>query len=205
VPFVIAVLRYALVEALTGDETPGDPVTAEDAAWAERWWSTVPREPGVRVELGGARDRAWAAAVAGLDLGLAITVDYGHLRDARPAAGTLTGFYAGRGASAVPDGSRDITAHVAIDAVCAAGAEAAGEPGTVTTQREALIALGVDGNRPPVDLASRDPAAYVGALSAATQAAELMNAGGLGGHYWIVQPVGLPLEALPAGLRPATP
>ena len=38
-----------------------------------------------------------------------------------------------------------------------------------------------------------------------TALAELMNAGGLGGHYWIVQPVGLPLEALPAGLRPATP
>ena len=33
-------------------------------------------------------------------------------------AGTLTGFYAGRSARrAVPDGSRDITAHVAIDAV----------------------------------------------------------------------------------------
>jgi SAM-dependent MidA family methyltransferase len=199
------VLRYVLVEPLTGDETPGDPVTGEDAAWAQQWWAEVPREPGVRVELGGARDRAWAAAVAGLDVGVAITVDYGHTRDTRPTTGTLTGFYAGRGASAVPDGSRDITAHVAIDAVCAAGADAAGEPGLVTTQRAALTALGVDGSRPPVELANRDPAAYVGALSAATQAAELIDAGGLGGHYWVVQPVGLPLEALPVGLRPDTP
>jgi SAM-dependent MidA family methyltransferase len=199
------VLRYVLVESLTGAETAGDPVTGEDAGWAERWWSEAPWEPGVRVELGSPRDRAWAAAVASLDLGLAITVDYGHLRDARPAAGTLTGFYAGRGASAVPDGSRDITAHVAIDAAVAAGEEVAGEPALLTTQREALTALGVDGSRPPVELASRDPAAYVGALSAASQAAELIDAGGLGGHYWIVQPVGLPLDALPVGLRPANP
>jgi SAM-dependent MidA family methyltransferase len=198
------VLRYVLVEPLTGDETPGEPVTGEDAEWADRWFSSVAREPGVRIELGGQRDRSWAAAVAALDLGLAITVDYGHMGDARPVAGTLTGFYAGRSASAVPDGSRDITAHVAVDAVCVAGANAAGEPGLVTTQRDALTALGVDGSRPPVDLANRDPAAYVGALSAATQAAELIDAGGLGGHYWVVQPVGLPLEALPVGLRPAS-
>src|SRR5262249_49133649 len=90
-------LRYALGGPLAGDETPGDPLTGEDAAWAERWWTDLPREPGARVELGGPRDRAWAAAVAGLDVGLAITVDYGHTVDARPVAGTLTGFYAGRG------------------------------------------------------------------------------------------------------------
>ena len=78
----------------------------------------------------------------------------------------------------------------------------AGEPALLTTQREALAALGVDGGRPPVELANRDPAAYVGALSAASQAAELIDAGGLGGHYWIVQPVGLRSDALPVGLRP---
>jgi hypothetical protein len=72
----------------------------------------------------------------------------------------------------------------------------------LTTQREALGALGVDGTRPPTDLAARDPAAYVGALSAATQAAELIDPAGLGGHFWIVQPVGVPADALPVGLRP---
>jgi SAM-dependent MidA family methyltransferase len=197
------VLRYRLVEPLTGEESPGDPISGEDAQWVQQWWSATPPGPGRRIELGTPRDRAWAAAVAGLDVGLAITVDYGHLSSSRPETGTLTGFYAGRPAEAVPDGSRDITAHVAIDSARAAGEAAAGEPGTVTRQREALLALGVDGARPPVDLAARDPAAYVGALSAASQAAELMDAGGLGGHYWIVQPVGLVLEALPTGLRPA--
>jgi SAM-dependent MidA family methyltransferase len=196
------VLRYVLVEPLTGTEVRGDPVGGEDAEWADRWWAEVPRDPGVRVELGAPRDRAWADAVETLDRGLAITVDYGHMWDTRPPTGTLTGFYAGRPASAVPDGSRDITAHVAIDAACAAGEEVAGLPATLTTQREALVALGVDGSRPPVDLAARDPAAYVGALSAATQAAELIDLGGLGGHFWIVQPVGVPADAIPAGLRP---
>jgi SAM-dependent MidA family methyltransferase len=196
------VLRYVLVEPLTGTEVPGDPVGGDDSDWADRWWGEVPRDPGVRVELGGPRDRAWAAAVEALDRGLAITVDYGHMWDTRPRTGTLTGFYAGRPASAVPDGSRDITAHVAIDAACAAGEAVAGVPATLTTQREALTALGVDGGRPPVELATRDPAAYVGALSAATQAAELIDLGGLGGHFWIVQPVGVPADAIPAGLRP---
>jgi SAM-dependent MidA family methyltransferase len=196
------VLRYLLVEPLTGVEIHGEPVLGEDADWADRWWAEVPRDPGVRVELGGPRDRAWASAVECLDRGLAITVDYGHMWDTRPPAGTLTGFYAGRPASAVPDGSRDITAHVAIDAACAAGEAVAGVAAMLTTQREALAALGVDGSRPPVDLAARDPAAYVGALSAATQAAELIEPGGLGGHHWIVQPVGLAADALPVGLRP---
>jgi SAM-dependent MidA family methyltransferase len=140
--------------------------------------------------------------VATLSRGLAVTVDYGHLWYARPYAGTLTGFYAGRSASAVPDGSRDITAHVAIDAACAAGEAAAGGRAVLTTQREALTVLGVDASRPPVDMAARDPAGYVRALSASTQAAELIDVTGLGGHYWVIQPVGLAAGALPVGLRP---
>ena len=91
---------------------------------------------------------------------------------------------------------------MAIDATCAAGEAVAEARAVLTTQREALTALGVDGARPPVELASRDPAGYVQALSAATQAAELIDLAGLGGHYWLVQPVGVPGDALPAGLRP---
>ena len=195
------VLRYVLVEPESGAETTGHELGAEDAEWASRWWSEGPLTEGVRVELGAPRDAAWADVVATLARGLAITVDYGHMWYARPPAGTLTGFYAGRTASAIPDGSRDITAHVAIDAVCAAGEARAGLPAVLTTQREALHALGMDDERPPLTLASRDPGGYVRALSAATQAAELMEAEGLGGHFWVIQPVGIPANALPAGLR----
>jgi hypothetical protein len=57
-------------------------------------------------------------------------------------------------------------------------------------QRDALRALGVTGTRPPLALASTDPAAYVRALASASEAAELTAAGGLGDFLWLLQPVG---------------
>ncbi|MGW0375530.1 hypothetical protein ACWDZW_43145, partial [Streptomyces coeruleorubidus] len=56
---------------------------------------------------------------------------------------------------------------------------------------EALRVLGVTGARPPLTLASTDPAAYVRALASAGEAAELTAAGGLGDFGWLVQPVGI--------------
>ncbi|MCL8253086.1 hypothetical protein AERO_16995 [Aeromicrobium fastidiosum] len=53
-------------------------------------------------------------------------------------------------------------------------------------QRDALAELGVDGARPPIDLARSDPSAYVRALSRAGEAAELTARGGLGDFWWIV-------------------
>ena len=46
---------------------------------------------GDRAEVGRARDRAWAGAVGSLDRGLAVAVDYGHLRADRAAGGTPPG------------------------------------------------------------------------------------------------------------------
>jgi len=188
--------RYVLVDRDSGTESLGDALTAVDAAWADRWWPE--RRPGSRVELGGARDGAWSAAVAGLARGLAVTVDYGHTVDGRPPFGTLTGFAGGRECPAVPDGSCDITAHVAIDAVRAAGEAVAGMPAQLMTQRDALAALGLSGARPPRELAATDPAGYVRALAGASAAAELMARDGLGAHFWLLQPVGIPAPALQA-------
>jgi hypothetical protein len=53
-----------------------------------------------------------------------------------------------------------------------------------------------------MNLATEDPAGYVRALSLASQATELMDSEDLGGHYWLLQPVNLDPDALPAGLRP---
>jgi SAM-dependent MidA family methyltransferase len=181
--------HYLLVDPATGGETPGPPITAEDTAWAARWWPD--RHPGVRVELGGPRDAAWASAVGTVTAGLAVTVDYGHLADCRPALGTLTGFRAGRIVEAVPDGSCDLTAHVTIDAVREAGERTAGRAAVLMKQGEALRALGADGARPPLALASTDPAGYLRALAAAGEVTELTDPAGLGGHYWLLQPVGL--------------
>ncbi|HEX6970424.1 MAG TPA: SAM-dependent methyltransferase [Micromonosporaceae bacterium] len=180
--------RYLTVDPATASEAPGEPVTDADADWLARWW---PATPGGRAEIGLPRDLAWAAAVRALDRGLALAVDYGHLRDARPHGGTLTGFHAGRQVPPVPDGTCDITAHVAVDAVAAAGSAAAGRPYVLVPQRKALAALGVDATRPPLADATTDPAGYVRALAAASAAAELLDPTGLGGHWWLLQPVGL--------------
>lgn len=166
-----------------GTERLGEPVAGADAEWLARWWP-LPPEPGARAEIGLPRDTAWAAAAATLDRGLAVAVDYAHTAGARPPFGTLTGFRAGRGAAPVPDGSCDLTAHVALDACAGPGAR-------LLTQREALHALGVAGGRPPLSLASTDPAAYVRALAGAGEAAELTATGGLGDFGWLVQPAGI--------------
>ncbi|WP_418958382.1 SAM-dependent methyltransferase [Streptomyces tritici] len=170
-------VRYVEVRA-DGAERPGAEVTGADARWLERWWP--PLAPGERAELGRPRDEAWAAAVSCLAAGTAVAVDYGHVRASRPPFGTLTGFRDGREVAPVPDGSCDVTAHVAMDAC---GAAAGG--GSLVTQREALRGLGVTGERPPLSLASADPGAYVRALASAGEAAELTARGGLGDFLWL--------------------
>ena len=165
-----------------GSERLGDPVAGAEGQWLARWWP-LPAE-GFRAEIGLPRDTAWAGAVATVGRGLAVAVDYAHRADARPPFGTLTGFRAGRETAPVPDGSCDITAHVALDACALPGAR-------LLTQRAALRALGITGARPRLTLASTDPAAYVRALADASAAAELTAPGGLGDFGWLLQPVGI--------------
>nr|WP_244189772.1 SAM-dependent methyltransferase [Streptomyces incarnatus] len=215
--------RLVLV-ADDGTERLGEPVTGAEADWLARWWP-LPPEEGLRAEIGLPRDLAWARAVERVVRGLAVAVDYAHTVGTRPPFGTLTGFREGRETAPVPDGSCDITAHVALDA-CAAAATAhppspapcdtaheaheahaphtpfgtaqepssrpALPPARLLTQRAALRALDITGARPPLALASTDPAAYVRALASAGEAAELTAPGGLGDFGWLVQPVGIP-------------
>ncbi|MFH9723902.1 SAM-dependent methyltransferase [Streptomyces sp. NPDC017254] len=188
--------RYVEVSA-DGTERLAGPVSGPDAEWLARWWPL--REPGTRAEIGRPRDEAWAAAVACLAEGRAVAVDYAHVRAARPPFGSLTGFRAGREVPPVPDGDCDLTSHVALDACAAAVGGGAcvgsgrGEDGPpvaeLVTQREALRKLGVSGGRPPLSLASTDPAGYVRALSSAGEAAELTALGGLGDFLWLTQRV----------------
>ncbi|WP_079063769.1 SAM-dependent methyltransferase [Streptomyces sp. NRRL F-4489] len=181
--------RRVLVRA-DGTERLGAPVDGPDADWLARWWPQAvpdaagPRPaPGTRAEIGRPRDAAWARAVRTLRAGLAVTADYAHRRADRPPFGTLTGFRAGREVPPVPDGSCDITAHVALDACAGPGAE-------LLTQRAALHALGVSGGRPPLSLAATDPAGYLRALGRAGEAAELTDPAGLGGFGWLLEPAG---------------
>ncbi|AXL89324.1 hypothetical protein C4J65_14180 [Streptomyces sp. CB09001] len=187
------VARRVLVRG-DGAERLGEPLTGAEAEWLARWWP-LPAEEGRRAEIGLPRDVAWASAVAALDAGLAVAADYAHTAAARPPFGTLTGFREGRETEPVPDGSCDITAHVALDACAAVHTtrctpEHAPPNALMRPQREILYTLGVTGARPPLALASTDPAAYVRALASASQAAELTARGGLGDFVWLLQPVG---------------
>ncbi|MEU4265041.1 SAM-dependent methyltransferase [Streptomyces argenteolus] len=179
------VARYVLVRRTDGTERLGDPVTGEDARWLSRWWPLT--RPGDRAEIGRPRDEAWSRAVASLTCGTAVAVDYAHVRGSRPPFGTLTGFRGGREVPPVPDGSCDLTSHVALDA-CAA-AVAGGAEAELLDQRAALRELGVSGERPPLARASQDPAGYVRALASAGEAAELTARGGLGDFGWLRQRV----------------
>ncbi|WP_346042442.1 SAM-dependent methyltransferase [Actinomadura chokoriensis] len=193
-------IRTVLVDPSTGTERPGPSPSAEDHAWLERWWPLS--EPGDRAEIGHPRCNAWASVIGRLSRGLALAVDYSHSREARPVYGTLTGYRDGATVPAVPDGSCDVTAHVALDACTTAGERAGATSTLLTTQRDALRALGLSGARPPLALAHSDPRAYVAALCRAGEDAELTDPTGLGGFGWLTQTVSIPL---PTALTPEHP
>jgi SAM-dependent MidA family methyltransferase len=122
--------------------------------------------------------------------GLTLAVDYGHSLGTRPRHPTLTGFRDGREVEPLLDGSTDITCHVAMDSVGAAG----GQRYQMRSQREMLKALGVDGARPPLELAHSSPREYLRRLAEASEAATLTDPAGLGGHWWLWHELGIRLS-----------
>lgn len=175
--------RLVLVDTETGEQRLGGVPAPEDRRWLDRWWPLA--EPGDRAEVGLPRDEQWQGLAGSLRGGLAVAIDYGHTRAGRPACGTLTGYRSGRQVRPVPDGSCDITAHVALDS-CAArtGSE-------ITTQRQALRALGIEGRRPRHD--GTDPRTYLRQLRTAAEEGELIDPSGLGGFGWLVHAQGMPV------------
>lgn len=170
------ILREALVDT-GGREAAGEVLSDEDLAWVRRWWPSGVEAPapGDRVEVGRSRDDAWADLLSRLTSGTALAIDYGHTREARPRHGTLAAYRSGGLVPPVPDGSCDLTAHVAVDSLA---------HDELTTQREALSSL-----RAPADqgLARTDPGAYLAALSRASHVAELRHPAGLGAFHWVVR------------------
>ncbi len=159
-------LRTVCVEE-GGREQLGDPLPSPDVLWVEQWWPG-PHAPGSTVEVGRARDEAFGQLVGEVASGLVVAVDYGHRADQRPSEGTFMGYRDGVACPPAADGSTDLTAHVAMDSL---------RPDALRTQREVLRELGVDGGRPPIELANTDPAGYLAALSRASHAASLTGPG----------------------------
>jgi SAM-dependent MidA family methyltransferase len=176
--------RRLLVDPATGEESPGGPIGLRDAAWLSRWWPLEGAAEGWRAEVGFPRDLAWAGAVRSLDRGVAVAVDYGHLLADRAAglyrAGTLAGHRDGVAVRPVPDGSCDLTAHVAMDA-CAAAGQAAGATSTrLLRQRDALR-----------ELQLAEPPGTRARLAYRSDLGELVDPDGLGAFTWLVQSVEL--------------
>jgi SAM-dependent MidA family methyltransferase len=188
--------RIVEVDPGSGDERLGAVPDAAQREWLERWWPLesgpvvgdrqhAPRpEPGTRAEIGLDRDAAWRSAVDRLDRGVALAIDYSHTSADRPRFGTLTGYRDGHQVPAVPDGTCDITAHVALDA-CAAALDESVES-VLTSHRDFLRELGISGTRPDLALASSDPLGYLRGLSHASAAAELTDPAGLGAFGWLL-------------------
>jgi SAM-dependent MidA family methyltransferase len=107
-----------LVISDDGQEQAGPRLENEQLAWADRWWSS-----GDRAEIGLTRDRAWADMVKLIMKrgGCAVMIDYGHTAGRRPVTGSLAAYRDGRALDPIPGSSVNLTAHVAIDAIRAAG------------------------------------------------------------------------------------
>ncbi|WP_374968028.1 SAM-dependent methyltransferase [Terrabacter sp. BE26] len=170
--------RTVLVDPGTGEETLGAPLPDDERAWMNAHWpATI---PGERIEVGLARDRAWADLVSRARSGTLLAVDYGHTAATRPSGGTLTAYAHGRQTTPVPDGTCDVTAHVAVDSL---------DADEVSTQREVLQALGVTGTTPPHALAQAEPLAYLAALERAGADARLLDREGFGAFWWALKRV----------------
>lgn len=174
-------LREVLVDPATGHESLGGRLAPDDLAWVGTHWPDA--EPGDTVEVGRQRDLAWAALVRRIGSGTLVAVDYGHTRATRPRGGSLTAYAAGRRVDPVPDGTRDLTAHVAMDSL---------EHDELRTQREVLRGLGVLGRTPPISEASADPLGYLAGLERAGAEAQLIDPQGFGGFWWAVRRVDVP-------------
>jgi len=173
-------LALVLVEPATGEEATGGVPTDDELAWCARYWPVAGLPVGARVEVGLTRDLAWGDLVARVRTGILLGVDYGHTAGDRPVRGTLTAYREGALVTPVPDGSCDLTAHVAVDSL---------EHDEVTTQRAALHGLGLHARTPDHGLARTDPAGYLAALAGASAVGALTAPDGLGGFAWVLRRV----------------
>ena len=169
--------RLVLVER-DGRESLGDAVEGTDEAeWLARWWPLC--DPGDRAEVGRSRDIEWARLCSAVEAGTVIATDYGHVRsDRRP---TIRAYLRGTVVDPVPDGSCNLTAHVALDACMSATPPDMAV--SSETQRDALAAMELSGALP--DPRGASPEAYARALEDSLQARALRDPKGRGSFTWL--------------------
>jgi SAM-dependent MidA family methyltransferase len=157
-----------------GLEQPGPRLDDEQLAWADRWWPG-----GDRAEIGVTRDRAWVELVKMIMKrgGCALMIDYGHTAGRRPVSGSLAAYRDGRALDPVLGANVNLTAHVAIDAVRAAGEEAGATTAFCGLQSEVVPELLQSEAHP-------DPLVDLGWRS---QHSVLSSQYVWGSHWWLLQ------------------
>lgn len=173
-------LHYVLYDIENGVEELGGHISEADLQWCRLHWSPVELDVGDRVEIGRERDLRWSQVTQSLGSGIAIAVDFGHTADRRPRRGTLTGYRDGRAVPAVPDGTCDLSAAVAMDSL--------GAP-VLLEQRLVLAGLGVAAGPPDPAMATAQPQAYLAALTRCAASASLLGPG-YGDTLWAIAPAG---------------
>ncbi|MEO7058908.1 MAG: SAM-dependent methyltransferase, partial [Lapillicoccus sp.] len=174
------VARQVLVDPSTGAESLGEAASGADLEWCQRFWPSIIDQaaaPRDRAEVGLPRDVAWSALLDRMTRGAAIAVDYGHLVEGRPADGSLVAYRQGQRVTPVPDGSCDLTADVAVDAL---------RHTELVRQSVALRRVGVRAGTPDHALSRSDPPAYLQGLADAGAAASLLAPGGFGDFWWVI-------------------
>jgi SAM-dependent MidA family methyltransferase len=166
--------------AAASNQFLGPALSGPDLEWCQWFWPsalTAEARPGDRIEVGRQRDEAWSALLGRLAPGsVAVAVDYGHTVADRPREGTLVAYREGHVVDPVPDGTCDLTAHVAVDSL---------RQTRRLRQREAVAAVGA----PDHASAAVDPAAYLQALADQSAVAELRRPGGFGDFWWVIAQV----------------
>ena len=169
--------RLVLVDR-DGRESLGDGVEGtDDAEWLARWWPLS--DSGDRAEVGITRDIEWARLCSTVEVGTVIATDYAHVMDDRRS--TLRAYRRGAVVDPVPDGSCNLTAHVAIDACMSAT-----PPGLAVsseTQRDALAAMELSGALP--DPRGTSPETYARAIEDSLHARALRDPRGRGSFTWL--------------------
>lgn len=171
-----AVARVVEVETTTGAERLADPLDPADAGWAARHW---PTHPGRTLDIGRTRDLAWTQLCERVRSGAVVAIDYGHLADARPPASTVIGYRSGSTMPAVPDGTMNVTAHVAMDCLTS---------DQLVRQRDILRSH--EPLPPSLETAHTRPLDYLEQLAARSAWTALRQAGGLGDFWWAIRRLG---------------
>lgn len=171
------VWRVVGIDPASGREQLGEEPSAAELAWLDRW---MPAST-IRAEVGTERDRAWADLASRVRRGLVVAVDYGHTALDRPRQGTLTGYRHGHHIEPVPDGSSDLTAHVAVDALVEVTPRA-------RLERQHAVLDDLLGPSQPLtrDLALTQPTTYLGLLAEQAARRCLTDRAGLGGFWWVL-------------------